>query len=151
MQAYSTIPGRVDCCTRGASNGRGISAMPIREYCPPPLNRRIIIRHDDDETVAAGTDDLGRPLGPVTWPNQIETWASKRDSSGKQELPSGAIIITGKTVFTVRKQSGIYPDSKVIDDGIAYLMQSAPVEKGQRGGGFTHYQLYCERRTGLPT
>ena len=125
--------------------------MPIREYCPPPLNRRIIIRDDRDETVAAGRDDLGQPLGPVTWPNQIETWASKRDSSGKQELPSGAIVITGRTVFTIRKTAGIRPDSIVIDNDVPYLMQAAPVEKGQRGGGHTHYELYCERRTGRPT
>ena len=125
--------------------------MPRDYYKAPALTRRIIIRNDSDETVEAGRDDYGRPLGPVTWPNQIDTWASKRDSSGKQELPDGAIVITGRTVFTIRKTSGIYPDSKVIDDGIAYLMQSAPVEKGQRGGGFTHYQLYCERKTGRPT
>ena len=125
--------------------------MPRDYYKAPALTRRIIIRHDSDETVAAGRDDLGQPLGPVTYPNQIETWASKRDSSGKQELPSGAIIITGRTVFTIRKTAGIRPDSIVIDHDVPYLMQSAPVEKGQRGGGHTHYELYCERKTGRPT
>ena len=122
-----------------------------REYTPPPLNRRIIIRNDEDETVEAGRDDLGQPLGPVTWPHQIETWAAKRDFSGQFETPSGSIVITARTIFTVRKTAGIRPDSFIIDDGIPYLMQSAPVEKGQRGGSHTHYELHCERRTGAAT
>ena len=72
--ALSTIPGRVLFFNRGAINGGGISAMPIREYSSTSVTQtRVIMRLPSDRTVAGRRGrSLDQPLGPVDlFPNRI--------------------------------------------------------------------------------
>ena len=120
-----------------------------RNYQPPAMNRRIIIRDPDDQVV--DRDDIGRIISE-SYPNEIETWAARRDRTAFDTTGPGLPLIRAATVvFTVRRQSGITPNSFVVDDGVSFPLTGAPLERGMKGGGATHLELYTERLSGAAT
>ena len=115
------------------------------EYRAPVLNREIVLRNPG-EAPERPRDAYGRPTGPVpAWGAPL--WAHRRDQAPRQSVEEGVLVDILRTTFTVRYRAGVAPDVEIVDGETVFSAIGPAIERGTRGGGASHLQIVCERRT----
>lgn len=115
-----------------------------RDYTAPKLNRRIIIRREDDRPLFR-QDEFGNTLGFVEYGTPV--WAARRDVRVAHQVADGVPVESLTTIFTIR-YSDRYAErgDLTVKDGASEFGVRVPQERGRRGASATHLELVSETR-----
>ena len=111
----------------------------MKEFRPPPLNRRITLRTIGRQEV----NPYGRPISEAH--DDVEEWAHRYDRrvahvDGREA--GGATLKRIFSTFTIRARDDINERTVVIDQWVRFVLTGPPLERG--GDGFGRAERWLE-------